>query len=455
MIDKPWNTLTGRMILVITTALVLAITIALVILQLRFDTVFLESIRSVQAAYAADAVRQLRRASDGADGEPRLTFNASIIGLWTTPQPNPPPHASRDPQIEDAVVRKAGQASDALLRDWTIEPSRLIEASLPEGRSFAMRGQSLIVLHVALQVEEGAWVNFLVQPRPRLWPPSRPIVVFLIISLVIVAIASSLVARRIAEPFRALTSASQRLAEGHEHDPIPVYGPTDVRRAQTAFNIMGARLHAKVLSQKALLAAIGHDLRTPLTALRVRAELLADAGDRERITRTLKELERLTEAALEAASDTIVEEPAQPVDIAGLAYAVCHDLADLGQPVRFDETDDTPIVEGWPDELGRALRNIVENAVRYGERAHVRLETAEGRCAIIVTDDGPGIPQADQARVFEPLVRLEGSRNRATGGHGLGLHIARNTALAHRGDIHLRNRDEGGLEVRIDLPLRA
>lgn len=309
--------------------------------------------------------------------------------------------------------------------------------------------QSVII---SIAIAEDRWVNLRTedirpsQPRPGLLP--MIVLVGLMVGIGIWAALNAI------NPLRQMARAADTLAADYKHAPLHEEGPSDVKDALRAFNRMGQRLETVVSGQRQLLAAIGHDLRTPITSLKLKVEMLADAGERERMSRALAELERITEAALSAATAGQSSEPFQPLDIHSLVDSLVEDLTDLGQDVRFDETDVRPIVLGRSDELTRALRNILENAVRYGDRATVSLAQAPGKAVITVRDEGPGIPEEAQARVFEPLVRLEESRNRETGGHGLGLHIAKTLIEAHSGGIALKNGASNGLEVLISLPLK-
>jgi signal transduction histidine kinase len=214
---------------------------------------------------------------------------------------------------------------------------------------------------------------------------------------------------------------------------------------------MSAQVQATLDGQKALLAGLAHDLRTPITALRLRSAMVEDGEARARIEASLDELSALTEAALEAARAGGDGERPRAFDLAALADSVCQDLAEMGLAAAFADGPAAP-VNAKLDATRRALRNLIENAVRYGGGARVRTEAAGGLARVIVEDDGPGIPEADLARVFDPFVRLEASRSQDTGGHGLGLTIARLALRAQGGDVTLRNRPEGGLQAILSLP---
>jgi signal transduction histidine kinase len=200
-----------------------------------------------------------------------------------------------------------------------------------------------------------------------------------------------------------------------------------------------------------MLAAISHDLRTPITTLRLRAEFVDDEEARAKILETLDEMQRMIEATLAFAREEAAAEDTRTVDLAALVESLVADLVDLGHEVAFSGPERLAYA-CRPIGLKRAVRNLIENAIAYGERARVKLEPGALAVRIVIDDDGPGIPEADFERVFAPFVRLEESRSRETGGIGLGMAIARSIVRGHGGDIELANREEGGLKVVISLP---
>ena len=200
-----------------------------------------------------------------------------------------------------------------------------------------------------------------------------------------------------------------------------------------------------------MLAAISHDLRTPITTLRLRAEFIEDPETRDKILETLDEMQQMTEATLAFLREDAAREDSRQVDLAALIQSLCDDLADAGREVAFAGAGRTPLV-CRPVALKRALANLIENAVAYGARARVALEEGAAELRIVIDDDGPGIPPDRMEAVFEPFVRLEESRSRETGGVGLGLAIARSIARGHGGDVTLENRPEGGLRAILRLP---
>ncbi len=312
-------------------------------------------------------------------------------------------------------------------------------------------------LTLALRLDENTWLNVatLVPPRPPGWAlPSLLSLGLMALLLVVVVIV---MVRRVTRPLARLAAASDQLGRGQETAALPERGPRDVRRTIAAFNRMNQRLQRYVSDRTNMLAAISHDLRTPITSLRLRAEFVEDAETRERMIATLDEMQQMAEATLDFAREEAAREHTRPVNLVALLQSLCDDLVELGQEVSFQDTKaPTPAVLACrPVALKRALRNLIENAVRYGQRARLALRTGEEGFRIDIDDDGPGIAAEALERVFEPFVRLEESRSPETGGIGLGLAIARSIARGHGGDIALTTRDEGGLRASVSLPRGA
>jgi len=303
---------------------------------------------------------------------------------------------------------------------------------------------------LSVRLSDGSWLNSVIakQVMTSFW--TYQTLVSLGVAGLVLIVCALLIARGIAGPMRTLATAAEALGRGEVTEPVPEVGPKDVRQTAAAFNRMRERLQRFIEDRTRLLAAIGHDLRTPITTLRLRAEFVPDDENRERILATLDELRVTTEATLTFAREDAAEEPTRSVDVGALVESLCEDLSDLGLDVTVVATESVAC-RCRPDALRRAIRNLVENAVRYGERARVSVRSRTEAVDILVEDDGPGIPGDAMEAVFAPFFRLESSRNRETGGVGLGLSIARNIARHHGGDIGLANGPRGLLAV-ISLP---
>ena len=262
----------------------------------------------------------------------------------------------------------------------------------------------------------------------------------------------ALLLRRITRPLAALTRRLETFAETREiGGQLEPTGPEDTRGLITAHNAMEARIAALLDEKDVMLGAIGHDLKTPLAALRVRIESVEDDVERERMARSIEDITRTLDDILSLARVGRPTDPLEQTDLSALTAAVVDEFEDMGEPVTLAEGPRiaAPIRATW---LRRALRNLIGNAVRYGERAEVSL-LVEGKTAVIAVEDGgPGIPEADIDRMLEPFTRGEASRNRATGGAGLGLTIARAIAEQHGGRLILSNRAGGGLRAELRLP---
>jgi signal transduction histidine kinase len=302
----------------------------------------------------------------------------------------------------------------------------------------------------SIMLTDGTWLNAEVQP-----PPIPRLGVAFLASFVISAAAVGAVGafgvRLASAPLRRLAGAADRLGRGERFEPLPETGPEETRQANVAFNRMRERIDRFVRDRTAMLAAIAHDLRTPITSLRLRAEFVDDEETKEKILETLAEMQAMTDAVLAFARGDAESEETRRIDVTALAESLVEDAAESGRDVTFE---DSPPVTLTCRQLAlkRAIGNLLDNAGFYGTRARVRVERAADEVRIVVDDDGPGIPEAQLEHVFDPFVRLEGSRSRETGGAGLGLAITRSIARAHGGDVRLENRAEGGLRAVLSLP---
>jgi signal transduction histidine kinase len=309
-------------------------------------------------------------------------------------------------------------------------------------------------LTLSVSLADGQWLNVATGFRALRPGWAWPSVVSMSLAAFAILLVVILTVRRITRPLKALSSAAERLGRGEDVEPLAQSGPAELQTTTAAFNAMRERLTRFVRDRTAMLAAISHDLRTPLTSLRLHAELVEDRETRDKLLAILEELQRMTEATLAFAREESAREETRAVDLSALVGSLCDDLAELGMEVSFAEVGRAPL-SCRPVGLKRALRNLIENAVAYGHRARVALEESADELRVVIDDDGPGIPEQDRERVFGPFVRLEESRSRETGGIGIGMAIARSIVRAHGGDITLENRPEGGLRATVRLPKGA
>ena len=257
--------------------------------------------------------------------------------------------------------------------------------------------------------------------------------------------------RRVTAPLAAVSVAAERLGNDLNAPPMPETGTVETRQASHAFNTMQARLRSLIENRTRMLAAISHDLRTPLTLLRLRAENVENPQERDKMLATIAEMDSMIGETLQFARDEATTEIRRPTDIAALVQSIVDDMADAGLPVKM-ESDEPIVYECRPDALKRAIRNLLDNAVKYGNAASAAIQTTPKTIEIIIDDEGPGIPEQELSRVFDPFYRLEESRSRETGGVGLGLAIAQSIVQAQRGELVLSNRATGGLRAQISLP---
>ncbi len=257
-------------------------------------------------------------------------------------------------------------------------------------------------------------------------------------------------AHALSAPIHRFAEAAQRLGADTGAPPVPRDGPPEMRRAVDAFNTMQGRVNRLLHERTHMIAAIAHDLRTPLTRLSFRLDGLPEPLG-TKVDADLREMKTMISAALDFMRDRSLGTQRQPLDFRLLVESVADDLVDVGYDVSI--VPGPPVtLDGDPVALRRAVVNLVENGLKYGQRVRLRLRAGHGECLLEVDDDGPGVPETMQQQVFAPFFRLESSRNRDTGGIGLGLATVRAIVLDHGGSIVLRNRKEGGLRVVVALP---
>lgn len=350
---------------------------------------------------------------------------------------------SPHPQLPDADDVATANADDP----WRIPTPYLWMLPQP---AEVLRFSGSLGYGFKTQLDDGRWLNaaFYQHDKGGLWTSQSLISLGLTAS--ILALIGVFIARRIARPLRHLATSAEALGRGENLPPLSEDGPEEIRRTAQSFNTMQSRLHRFVEDRTKMLAAIGHDLRTPLTSLRLRAEFVNDEDIQRKMLATIDELQSMTEAAISFARGESIREETRAIDLEALVGSICDDQSDLGHPVTHIEGAKMKY-RCRPDGLRRAIRNLVENAVRYGSEAKVFIRQTASTVDIVVEDRGPGIPDDMAEKVFAPYVRLETSRNRQTGGIGLGLSIARAVARQHGGDISFSNGD-AGMQAVISLP---
>lgn len=307
------------------------------------------------------------------------------------------------------------------------------------------------IMEVSFRLSDGRWANFdLAMARAAsLWSPHA--VLSTLVMMIAVLVFGAWATGWIARPLAAFAGAADRLGRDVAAPPLPEDGPREVRRAVAAFNEMQGRIRRFVEDRTQMLAAISHDLRSPITRIRLRAEVLPEGKGRDRMLADLDEMAAMVASTLDFARQDAADEPNQAIDLAATLQSICDNAADLGLAAEF-EWSGRLVCTCRPLAIKRALANLIENGCRFGGQVAVRAAHHGPGIEVVIEDQGPGIPEAAMENVFTPFFRLEGSRNRKTGGIGLGLSVARTIIRAHGGDIRLENRAEGGLRVTAILP---
>lgn len=369
------------------------------------------------------------------------------------------PDERRLPEAEQALrTMLANQEialSDVIVirRDISRDPAALRRLARRIQQGMAGPEPREVIVAAAQREAGGPWavVRVLVPPAQ-----TRPLVGLIFQTVLIYALlvgAIALILQRLTRPLTALTRRVEHFARTRDASaPLAPEGPEDVRRLIAAHNGLEARIAALLDEKDVMLGAIGHDLKTPLSALRVRIEGVEDASERARMAATTDDIARSLDDILSLARVGRPSDPLERVDLSALAAQIVEEFEDMGEPATLAAglRITAPVRPTW---IRRALRNLISNALRYGGTARVALDQADGQVRIAVEDDGPGIPPADLARMLEPFTRGEASRNRATGGAGLGLTLAKAIAEQHGGSLTLSNRPEGGLRAEILLPV--
>lgn len=334
-----------------------------------------------------------------------------------------------------------------------LRPQRIVMGHKPGTRHYAMSFQ---------MPDDHRWLDMSYTVRPPN-PFGSP--TFMISFALMTICGGGLIlwgSHRLIAPVATLANAATALGRDVHAQPLPESGTTEIRQAALAFNTMAARIRRFVTDRTLMLTAIGHDLRTPITRLKLRAEFIDDDELRDKFLADLDEMESMVAATLAFGRDSSTQEPMTALDLGALLQTIADEAAearpDLADQVSYHEPDTAIRIKARSLALKRALTNLVMNALKYGGSATISVTCARGpgqekNVCIRIDDNGPGLPQEDLERMFEPFVRAETSRNRETGGTGLGLAIARSTVRGQGGDVTLANRPEGGLRASVILPL--
>ena len=435
MPTKLWPTgLIGRVGLVLVAAILLELVVSTLVFE-RAELVSSDDAQAKRIASQLDVAARLLDATAPAQragiakvmSEPELNF------AWREASAAPSPAAPDDTRARLLRIKLLSEEPELARRRLALTAA---SDEFVEGR---------------LALGDGSLVAFRASAPERALPSLYGQIASVALLSGGVLLAALLVVRTLAAPLRMLVRATDAIGRGPAVQLDDARGPREIRRVARAFNAMQARIAKLLADRTAALAAVSHDLRTPIARMRLRAELTGNREEAAAFERDLGEMEAmLDDLNAYLRGDTDPEKPRR-TDVAAILQTLVDDATDAGRAATYAGPDHlTANVRALA--LKRALSNIVNNALTYGERADVSLEVARDAILVSVADEGPGIPEAEQARVLEPFTRGDASRNRAKGGMGLGLAIARAAILREGGTLALANRAEGGLRVTIRLP---
>ena len=338
--------------------------------------------------------------------------------------------------LSESETEVAGMRRERMMR----------ERSRPRISDYPVYGPFVL----AIESRDGSWLIVTAAPEHHARRLIAAAAWIVAIGLV-VAWLSWWAAKRLTGPLDRLAAATDRFGIDRNAPPASEEGPQEIRAIASAFNDMRRRIVAFIEERTGLVAAISHDLRTPLTRLRLRAETIADEEERNKVLGDIADMETMISATLDFAREDRRDEKLQPVDLASMLQSLVDDHVDAGDDAAYSGADRATLA-CRPTALKRAFANLIDNAIKYGGSCQVEIVDRPDAATVIVEDRGPGIPAAEREAVFRPFYRLETSRNRDTGGVGLGLSIARDAIRGHGGSIVLSDASPKGLRVVVDLP---
>lgn len=415
-------------------------------------------------AIAFALVGELRRdhAEEAHFGPPhRYRRRGPLVPVLTTDKS---PITTSESRYREAEARLAGILADQGFATSAVEiarrrvmddpvAARIAGRARPFDDHHALRIDGKIFIAAVRLENDGQWLVARVRQRRDASDLIWPLLMQTLSIYVVLVGALAFILRRITRPLAKLTERTERFAKTRDVDgQMAPQGPDDVRRLIAAHNAMENNISALLDEKDVMLGAIGHDLKTPLAALRVRVESVEDETERGRMAETIEDITRSLDDILSLARVGRASDPAERSELSALIASVVEEYEDMGAPVRLGETSRT-VAELRQTWLRRALRNLIDNAIRYGGEATVSLRSDGGEAVIAVDDSGPGISEDAMADMMNPFTRGDPSRNKGTGGAGLGLALARAIAEQHGGTLRLANRSEGGLRAEFRLPV--
>ncbi len=460
------KSLFGRLVLVLLSGLVLAQLLTAFLLLRDRGQVLYEAVRQNLIMRTAGIVRLLDPLAPAERRRLLPLLSGSDLQVSLSSQPLSETDSETESRLASEVVRRQLVAHIPDKPNIRVSVEGTVMQSPMQGMHRRMmggpplsgpwayaRGMHTMARFFRIQIElaDGTWVRFERGLPEELFDWPVTLLIALSVLLLSVILLSLFGVHSIVRPLRELRQAAEGLGKDIHQPPLAVTGPSEVRETARAFNTMQQRLKNYIEDRAEILAAVSHDLKTPLTRIRLRADLMDDDELREKTRKDLDDMESMVAATLDFMRGTETGEASQRIDLMALLESVQQDAQEAGKTVSIEGRVASPYT-GKPLALKRCLVNLVENAVRYGGSCEIRIEESERELTIDIRDRGPGIPEEMLERIFDPFVRVESSRAQHTGGSGLGLGIARNIARAHGGDLTLSNRPEGGLCARLLLP---
>ncbi len=454
----PFNTLRVQLVILVVTALAVAQVISLWLFVDERSLAIRAAFGFEAAGRAANVARLLEEAPPELRSSILRAANSPLVRFDMSDKPTVKHTDHSDGGAVETRIRTL--LGDSYSRDIRVElhqiegqilPLPHLSVEMAEMHMAMMRGElSAVEMNLSIAISGGQWLNVGTRfERPPLQWPLFSTLTFALTAAMLLIVVFWFLLTRLTGPLQRLAKATDDLGRGEDVSDLPMSGPKEVRDLTTAFNRMQDRLTRFVADRTRLLAALGHDLRSPLTAMRVRAEMVDEAETRESLATSIEEMQTMVDATLTFARGLTGSEDAMDVNIREFLSSLRIDMVE-----EFElKIGPNVLARIRPGSFRRALRNVIENAVRYGGSARVSYTVRDNDLLIFVDDDGAGIPPVELERVFDPFYRLEDSRSLETGGHGLGLAIARTIFRAHGGDISLANLDEGGVRATIAIPL--
>lgn len=385
------------------------------------------------------------------DGAHQLTDAALLLGSA---------EASERPRLLADLARAFPKLGIEMLAPGTANVEESDNQHLRAMRRHLGRGYKAVQLapgggesRVGVELPDGAMISAHVDGGPRQWFWGGPWLMALMSAFICVTVLGLWAARALAAPLSSFAKAAENFSLDGGAEPLPERGPEEIRSVARALNRMHERIARLMSDRTRMLAAISHDLRTPITRLRLRAEFIEDEGNRKRMLMDLDQMRAMLESVLSLLRNDRKIEAVTLVDIASTLQLVADQFGDMGHVVHYDGPA-SATAAARPDDLHRGVTNLVENAVRFGAEVTIRLDVSGTTLVIDVEDDGPGISDARKQEMLEPFVRGDDARTMdESTGFGLGLSIARAIAVAHGGELSLHDREPHGLIVRMQLPL--